>query len=166
MSSLLAKVILSAIGSLVYGLMGYIVFCDQPNAGVWALICMLGAFSMLLLMMLLREEIIIRRFKRAEKELPAPSDFQVNAHLRQGRTVVNVRVCLCGEDMYLLNVDRKTSVATRLTRQHVRRAETPTPVELRLTLQDGRCLQLVSSDMEELVAQLCHRGWAMTDLKR
>ena len=159
MSSLLAKVILSAIGSLVYGLMGFIVFSDQPNAGIWALICALGAFSMLLLMMLLREEIIIRRFKRAEKELPAPVDFQVGAHLRQGRSVTNVRVCLCGEEMYLLNVDRKTPLVFRISRRDLRRAETPAPVELHLTLQDGRKLLLLSPCMEELSAQLRRRGW-------
>ena len=165
MSPLTLKVLLSAILATLYGGLSYLFLLDVPDAWRWALISGLAAFSILLLMMLLRDERLARRYARAEKQLPSPPDFQVGANVREGRNVGSVRVYLCGNEIILLNAQRREVLMMRIARHQLRTAELLSPVELRLTLMDGRVLLLLSPYMEALIHQLRQAGWPVMDKK-
>ena len=165
MSPLTLKVLLSAILATLYGGLSYLFLLDVPDAWRWALISGLAAFSILLLMMLLREEIIMRRYRKAEKQLPPNPVFQTATNFRENRRVGSARVCLYAEEIVLLCVERKVPELTHIARHQLRTAELLSPVELRLTLMDGRVLLLLSPYMEALIHQLRQAGWPVTDKK-
>ena len=163
MTPLLPKVLLSGFFACIYGLMSYFVFWDLPDAWRWALISGLGSFSLLLLMMLLRDERQARRLKKAETLLPSQPSFMVGANIREGRRMISLRVYLCGNEMILMNVSRPEPEMTRIRKTEMRRVEATSPVELRLTFIGGRELLLLSPYMEELSHQLRMQGWIILE---
>ena len=163
MSPLLSKVIISAFFSVMYGTLSYFMLLDVPDAWRWALISGLGTFSMLLLFLLLQDERRTRRYARAEKQLPCRPHFQVGANCREDRKIASVRVCLCENEVILVNVQRREPALTRISRSQLRTAERVSQVELRLTLMDGRILLLLTPYMEELTRQLRRIGWPVME---
>ena len=166
MSPLSPKLLLSGIFGLIYGVIGYFVLFDVPNAGRWALILGLGAFALLLLGMLLNESRRARRYAKAEKLLPCSPQLCAGAHFREGRKVSSVNVYVCGEELVLLNVEKRTPTLTRIPRDLLRSAEMDASVELRLTLTDGRVLLLLSPYMEVLIRHLRMIGWSISEPRK
>ena len=165
MSPLLPKVIIATFCSTLYGGLSYFLLMDLPEAWRWALISGLACFSLLMLFMLLQDERLARRYQKAEKQLPCQPQFQVGVNIREERKVSSARLCLCENEVILVNVHRREPVLTRLPRHQLRTAENLSPVELRLTLMDGRTLLLLTPYMEELIRHLRRAGWPVTDNK-
>ena len=163
MAPLLPKVIVSAFFSVIYGGLSYFLFMDLHDAWRWALICGLAAFSLLMLMMLLQDERRARRYARAEKQLPCPPDFRVGANVRAGRQVASVHVYLCNNEVVLIDVHKREPVLTHISRSQLRTAVLVSPVELHLTLMDGRVLLILTPYMEALVRHLRKAGWPVID---
>ena len=107
MSPLMPKLFVSAIFGLIYGVVGYFMMIDLPDAWRWGLIFGLGAFAIFLLVMLIKDDRRARRYERAEKKLPCPPQLRVGANVRTGRGVAGIQVYLCDGEMYLVNVHGK-----------------------------------------------------------
>lgn len=166
MSPLTPKLVLSGLFGLLYAGVSYFISMDLPDAGRWAAISGLSAFGLLLLTMLLNDQRRARRYERAEKTLPCTPSFRVGANLREGRRVASVNVCLCRDEVILVNVDKREPALTRLTRASLRRAELESPIQLTLELTDGRVLLLLSPYMEALIRELRKIGWFVTEKER
>lgn len=166
MSPLTPKLFISGIIGLIYGLLSYFLLMDLPGAGRMALICGLGTFALLLLILLLNDSRMARRYERAEKLLPGAPHFRVGANLRENNKVSSVNVYLLPDEIVLLNVQKREPVLTRITRDALRRAALEPPVQLTLETTDGRVLQMLSPYMEELVRQLRMHGWIITEIEK
>lgn len=159
MYPLIPKLFVSAIFGLVYGVVGYFMMGDLPDAWRWGLIFGLGAFAIFLLLLLINDDRRARRYERAEKNLPCPPQFRVGANMRVGRGVAGIHVYLCDGEMYLINAHGKEPEMTRVRRFEVREAKLNSVVQLDLILQDGRVLSLLTPYMEDLVRELRRHGW-------
>ena len=159
MSPLTPKLFISAIFGLIYGVIGYFMMSDLPDAWRWGLIFGLGAFAIFLLVLLIKDDRRARRYERAEKKLPCPPQFRVGANMRTGRGVAGIHVYLCDGEMYLVSVHGKEPEVTRVRRFEVRDAKMNSVVQLDMTLHDGRVLSLLTPYMEDLVRELRRHGW-------
>ncbi|MBQ3157546.1 MAG: hypothetical protein IJB81_11650 [Clostridia bacterium] len=166
MSPLTPKLLLSGFFGLLYGLLGFLMLMDLPGAGRWALIIGLSIFATTLLFQLLREALLNRRYEQAKKLLPCEPSARVIANLREGCKVCRVNVCVCREELILVNVEKKTPVLTRLRQEEILRTVYEQPVQLTLSLQSGRTLLLLSSYMEELTRQLRISGWQIIHVEK
>ena len=166
MSPLMPKLIYSGFFGLLYGLIGYYIAGDLPDAPRWGLICGLAAFGFVLLYSLLRDEVRLRRYAKAEKELPCPPSFRMGANLRTEKKVATVHVYLCGPEIILINVSKREPVITRLPRHELRKLILVPPVELRLETCDGSRMLLLSPYMEDFLRHLRQDGWPVEELKR
>lgn len=163
MSPLTPKLLLSAILGLIYGLASYFILMDLPDAGRWALISGLSAFALVLLILLINDSRMARRYERAEKSLPVAPHFRVGANMREDKKVSSVNVYLCGSEMILLDVHKREPVTIRITRDMLSRAELSSSVQLALELSDDRTLLLLSPYMEALIRELRKMGWFITE---
>lgn len=165
MSPLTPKLVFSAVFGLIYGLIGYFMMADLPDAWRWGLIFGLGVFGCTLLFQLIREDRLSRRYEKAERELPCEPQFRVGANLREGRGIAGICVYLCNGEMYLVNVRRKEPEVTCIHRFELRTARLNSVVQLDVTLRNGRTLNLLTPHMEELVRELRRYGWSISDNK-
>lgn len=165
MSPLIPKLLISGFFSLIYGLFSYLLLMDLPDAGRLSLISGLATFGSMLLFLLLRDERMARRYRKAEALLPWEPEFQVGANLRTSRIVTSVNVYLHGSEMAMLDVRKKQPVLIRVPRDLLKHAEADPPVELRMTLVDGTELRLLSPYMEHLVRALRRNGWIITEIR-
>ncbi len=165
MSPLTPKLFLSGILGLIYGLSSYFILMDLPDAARWGVISGLGAFAVTLLILLINDSRMARRYEKAEKLLPAPPQFRAGANMREDRKVASVNLYLCDDELILLNVQKQTPVMIRITRETLRRAELEPPVQLTLETTDGRTLLLLSPYMEMLIRELRKMGWFVTEIE-
>lgn len=165
MSPLTPKLVLSSVFGLFYGLLSYVtlLLLDDPEPGRFALIIGLGTFAVMLLILLLKDSRLARRYEKAEQLLPCPPEFSVGANFREDRRIASVNLYLCEGEMVLLNVHKQEPAMTRIPRADVRAAVLDSPVQLDLTLTDGRKLSLLTPYMEDLTRELRRNGWLITD---
>ena len=163
MSSLIPKLFLSGILGLINGLSSYFILMDLPDAGRWALISGLFGFGLVLLILLLNDSRMARRYEKAEKSLPVAPHFRVGANMREGKKVASINVYLCGSEMILLDAHHREPVMIRITRDALRRAELTSSVQLTIETTDDRTILLLSPYMEELIRQLRKMGWFITE---
>ena len=165
MSPLTPKLIIAGFFGLINALISYFMMMDLPDAPRWSLISGLAAFGLLLLYMLLCDEVRVRRYERAEKELPCPPTFRMGANLRTTQKVTSVNVYLCGAEIVLIDVHRREPVITRLPRHELRQLTFVAPVELRLEKYDGARLLLLSPYMESCIRHLNKAAWPIDEHK-
>ena len=163
MSPLTPKLIIAGFFGLINALISYFMMMDLPDAPRWSLISGLAAFGLLLLYMLLSDEVRVRRYEKAEKELPCPPTFRMGANLRTTQKVTSVNVYLCGAEIVLINVRRREPEITRLPRHELRKLILVPPVELRLETCDGSRLLLLSPYMEEFIRHLRMSRWPVDE---
>ena len=159
MSPLTPKLFLSGFFAIIYGLLSYLMLMDLPGAGRLALCFGLATFGTVLLFLLLRDERMARRIRKAEALLPWEPDFQVGANVRQDKNIAGVTVYIRGGEMALLNVRRKEPTVQLLTREKVTKAELTSSVELRLIPEGSSEIVLLTPYMEPLVQELRRNGW-------
>lgn len=162
MSSLLPKLLFSAVQGLFYGIVGYFFMEDVLYAERWGLIFGLGAFACTLLIQLIRDDHRALRYEKAEASLPCEPEFRVGANLREEKGITSVNVYLCSGEMILINVSGKTPMMTRVRREEVHESQLEAHVQLDLALRDGRRLRLITPYMEELAEQLRRHGWSIS----
>lgn len=166
MSPLTPKLLISGFFALIYGFLSYLMLMDLPGAGRLALIFGLATFGTLLLVLLLRDNRLARRYEKAEALLPWEPEFQVGANMRRDNTIAGVTVYLRGDEMALLDVHKKEPVMLHIPRPLLKQAELTPPVELRLTLTDGAELRLLSPYMEQLIRELRRNGWYIEEIDK
>lgn len=166
MSALTPKLLISGFFALVYGLLSYLLLLDLPDAGRLSLVFALGTFGTILLFLLLRDDRMARRYRKALALLPWEPEFQVGANMRRDKVITGVNIYLRGGEMALMDVHKKAPVMHLITRAQLLKAELEPPVELRLTLSDGTETRLLSPYMEHLVKELRRNGWIIAETEK
>ena len=154
---MLAKLIMSTLFGLLYGCLGLLAFAvtDVPDAPRMALVVGLAAFGMCLLMLQLMEDRAIRRYTKAEAQLPANPLAVIPANIRQSKRITSSsRMYLYPDEIYLVNVDKKQPRYYRIALKELKLATLHPPVEVLLKMADGRVLQLLTPRAEELLRHL------------
>ena len=166
MSPLTPKLLISGFFGLVYGFLSYFLLSDLPGADRMALIIGLSIFGTLLLILLLRDNRMTRRYEKAEALLPWEPEFQVGANMRRDNRIASINIYLCGDEMALMDVHKKEPRMLHITPALLCKAELAPPVELRLTLNDDASLQLLTPYMEQLIRELRRNGWRIDEIQK
>ena len=164
MSPLMPKLIISGLFGLFDGFISYfaLLLMEDPEPVRFALIMGLAAFALMLLFLLLKEEMMARRFEKAEKLLPGQPQLYAGANLRQDRKIASVKMYIYRDEVYLINVHQREPIITRIARHNVSTAQMESTIQLNLTLNDGQVLMLLSPYMEALVHQLRCNAWCIS----
>lgn len=153
--------IVSGAMGLFFGLASYAVLLlsGETEPERWALIGGLAFFACILLYMMHDARRLQRGAAAGLSLLPTPATHQFMANWMNGRRIIACCLFLCGEELCLVELERKPVLTASYPCGELLRVNVLSPVEAEITLTQGRVLHLRAVDAEALQQACRERGW-------
>ena len=156
-----AKVVLSTIMGFFFGLIGYFVLflldIDQP----FQLAIFSGLLFALLLfpVLVLRGNIMDKRYAKFEKEITSPIFYKTNGNFNLGNgKVKNGNIYFCEAGIVCVCLEDKPYTADEILLQNIDHY-TYTFTQLNIFTNDDRLFVITAPEVDEIIDVLIRKGW-------
>lgn len=161
MSKMNAKIVLSAITSILFGLITYFVLSlfDTKGSFLLSVAAMLTFYLLLFPYLVFHEKRLDKKYVEIEKQITSPVFYKTNANFDLGRgKIKNGNLYLCEEGIVCICVEAKPYIFQQIPLHNIKRFQFD-DIHLNVFTNDDRVLVATACNMHEIVKSMREKQW-------